>query len=100
MRAMIISDFNNILKPPKDWPKDGNVECVDLHVRATRSAEGIPMLSSVWLPSPEELDKLKKGAPVILTLLTQAGHPPVMVTVGTSADLKIMKDLGVKRHKA
>lgn len=40
-----------------------------------------PAMQTAWFPSPDELDALKSGAPLILTILG-SGHPPVMLGVG------------------
>lgn len=40
-----------------------------------------PCMQSAWELTPDELDRLNKGAMVILTLLG-TGHPPVSVDVG------------------
>jgi hypothetical protein len=40
-------------------------------------------MQSAWEPSPEELDRLKAGAPIILTVVGRV-HPPVEVRVGNT----------------
>ena len=40
-----------------------------------------PSMVTAWEPTPEELEKLKVGAPIYLRLLGTA-HPPVMLSVG------------------
>lgn len=48
-----------------------------------RSGTGAPApaMQTAWHPTPAELDRLCKGAAVILTVLG-TGHPPVMLDVG------------------
>lgn len=46
--------------------------------------DGTPFMLSVWEPSPEEIQRIKAGAKIILSVLgTQ--HPPVKVDVGEPA---------------
>lgn len=41
-----------------------------------------PIMESAWFPTPDELDALLKGAPVILKIVA-AMHPPVLVSAGS-----------------
>jgi hypothetical protein len=89
MKSMRITGHNNVLKKPDDWDAAKFGECVDLHVKAFRTEEGLAQLQSTWLPSPQELALLQAGCPIILTIIgTQ--HPPVRVEVGAVADLAVM----------
>lgn len=72
------------LKPPRDWDKT-KLPCDDLWIKG-RVIEGIPYLSSAWLPTPEELKRLNEGAPVLLTIIN-ATMPPVALEVGTVVDI-------------
>lgn len=40
-----------------------------------------PVMVTAWEPTPDELERLKKGALVQLCILG-TGHPPVMLEVG------------------
>lgn len=42
---------------------------------------GTPSMVTAWEPTPDELERLNKGAPVHLRILGSQ-HPPVMLTVG------------------
>ena len=42
---------------------------------------GVPSMVSAWYPTPDELERLAKGAPVYLEVLGSK-HPPVKITVG------------------
>ena len=43
-------------------------------------------LQSVWFPMPTEIERIKQGAPIYLTVLGQI-HPPVAMEVGPEPDL-------------
>jgi hypothetical protein len=38
-------------------------------------------MTSAWFPTPEEIERIKEGAPIYLTVLG-AVHPPVAMGVG------------------
>lgn len=42
--------------------------------------EGVTCVQSYWLPDPDELEALKAGAPVVLSIMGTT-MPPVMVLV-------------------
>lgn len=42
---------------------------------------GTPAMVTAWEPTPDELDRLAKGAPVHVRILGHV-HPPIMVDVG------------------
>jgi hypothetical protein len=54
---------------PKDWDAEANGRCAPLAVRV----EGIAF-SSAWEPTPAELELLKAGGNVVLTVF--GGPPP------------------------
>ncbi len=41
----------------------------------------VPAMESSWILTPEEIEKIKNGAPIILRVLG-TGHPPVYMYVG------------------
>lgn len=45
------------------------------------TASGSAVMTSAWQPSPDELERLASGAPIILSVLGTA-HPPVLIHVG------------------
>lgn len=53
----------------------------DEPVRCAISGPDTPSMVTAWEPTPDELDRLNRGAPVLLRVMGRA-HPPVMVTVG------------------
>lgn len=40
-----------------------------------------PAMETAWLPTPDELERIVAGAPVVLRVLGTS-HPPVMLEVG------------------
>jgi hypothetical protein len=38
-------------------------------------------MTSAWFPTPEEIERLRDGAPIYLTVLGRS-HPPVGLAVG------------------
>jgi len=47
--------------------------------------EGTPAMQTAWLPTPEEIEAINSGAPIILTVIGTA-HPPVRMETGESPD--------------
>jgi hypothetical protein len=53
----------------------------DVKINCSVNGPDTPAMETAWEPTPEELEALNAGAPVILRILgTQ--HPPVIVYVG------------------
>lgn len=75
----LIDGFTRQLGKPPDWPEDK--PCQSLAIRDTTSTEGDPVMGSAWIPTPEELERLKAGAHIHLWIWG-TGHPPVALTVG------------------
>lgn len=40
-----------------------------------------PSMVTAWEPTPDEIEKIVKGAPILLRVIG-CGHPPCMITVG------------------
>ena len=55
-------------------------DCNDLPARRTVYESGRIAWETHWYPTIEELDRLNKGEPVVLTILGD-GHPPVKLQV-------------------
>ena len=68
------------LGKPADWD-DSKGNCVSLPIQDVVLSGGIPAMLSSWQPTPDELERLKAGASVTLTIVGRA-HPPVMLSVG------------------
>jgi hypothetical protein len=69
-----IRDSNLCYKAPA-----GMDNCQDLHVRVYQDQQ-VRIMSSAWLPTPEELVLLNAGQPIHLHIYGDA-HPVVMLTV-------------------
>ena len=75
-----------IINAPPDWdPKAA--ECTPLYVEFT-SVGPLPVMKSVWVPSPEERAALAAGANIAL-LIVGTRHPPVGVAL---ADVEVILD--------
>lgn len=61
----------------------GMDECQDLHVFVSDDGE-CRIITSAWMPSPEELALLNAGQPVQLHIYGN-GHPVVSLTVAKNA---------------
>jgi len=57
----------------------GMDNCQDLHV-AVYEDEDVRVMSSAWMPTPEELARLNAGQPIHLHIYGQ-GHPVVSMSV-------------------
>ena len=53
----------------------------DITLDDTVNGPGTPAMQTAWLPTPEQVQAIVAGAPVILTVLDRM-HPPVHVSVG------------------
>lgn len=69
---------NGVLGAPAGWDQE-QLPCDAVAI--TRSTvEGMPCVSTFWRPTPEEVEMLKAGGLVVLSVI---GHtmPPVMLDV-------------------
>jgi hypothetical protein len=69
-----IRDSNFVYRAP-----EGVDNCSDLHVRVTHE-DGVRVMTSAWMPTPEELARLNAGEPIHLHIYG-AGHPVVALSV-------------------
>jgi len=74
-----IKNATRALGAPEGWNDRHEVPCDVLPVRDT-SIDGSLVMQSAWYPAPEEIEAMRRGEPVILTIFGRA-HPPVMVYV-------------------
>lgn len=51
-----------------------------LPVRTHKTADGTTMLTSCWVPSPEERDQIAEGKPIFLHVLSEE-QPPCKLTM-------------------
>lgn len=54
-----------------------------LHVMKDSKVTGpnTPTMQTCWFPTPDEIERIAKGAPIYLSIVGIA-HPPVMLSVG------------------
>lgn len=78
-----IANATNVLGAPEGWNQEDR-KCGRLPVRIERDGELLTM-TSAWSPTPDELARLNKGAPVLLRIVG-ASHPPVMLYVGDAPE--------------
>jgi hypothetical protein len=76
-----IEGATNDLGAPKDWVKERDGTCATLPVRVDVINGGMISMTSVWLPTLEEIERIVAGAPVYLRVVSSS-HPPVMLDVG------------------
>lgn len=84
MRTLRIQGYTRYLGRPIGWEPKEQGHCGNLAVRDNDTSAG-PGMTSAWEILPEELERLKAGAPILLTVLGTV-HPPVAISVGTSPD--------------
>lgn len=82
----VIRGFTRMLGKPADWEESKHGQCGALAIldHEQPQAEGAPPMNtmvSAWDVTPDELRKLRLGAPVYLRVLGR-GHPPVSIWVG------------------
>ena len=74
------------LGKPKDWDdkRDGKCEVLEIEDRLVQTSEcsGQMVMISLWTPTKDELEALRKGGSVRLHVYGTA-HPPVWVDVET-----------------
>jgi hypothetical protein len=76
MRPGIIRDTNFTYKAP-----EGVEGCQDLHVLVgTDAITGLRVITSAWIPMPDEVERIKAGQPIWLHVYG-AGHPVVAMSV-------------------
>lgn len=86
MKAVEFEGQTNILGPPRDWNKERDGLCGALPIRAEIDDRGMPLMSSFWRPSKEDLIMLNNGAHVCLRIVGNS-HPPVAVYVESAKEL-------------
>lgn len=74
MRSVAFAQATHTYTAPKGHDQS-DVEIHDLHVMDDGTA-----LTSIWVPSPEELDIIKKGGGITLSILSRQ-QPPVALGV-------------------
>lgn len=79
------------LGAPVDWDEAKYGPCGSLSIKDERDKSGLPSMTSCWMPSDEERERIANGGAVYLNVVG-AVHPPVMLWVGPPAvKLKVVK---------
>lgn len=84
MHAGRIANATRSLGAPKDWKVEERGHCDSLAIRDELTTAGQGM-TSAWFPTLEEIERIRKGAPIYLTVISDV-HPPVAMSVGPSPD--------------
>lgn len=79
-----IEGFTRELGKPKDWDDEKQGICHALPIRDCIDAEGNPLMVSAWQPTPEEIEAIVNGEPILLFVFgtEEHAHPVVSVGVG------------------
>jgi hypothetical protein len=86
MIAASIEGRTRYLGKPRDWRPEVDGPCGSLAIRDEITTAGAgAVMASAWEPTPEELDRLNRGAKVVLWVIGNV-HPPVAVSVGSAPE--------------
>jgi hypothetical protein len=80
MQAGRIDNATRVLFAPSDWDKEKHGTCGSLAVRDEKTTAGMVM-TSAWFPTEREIDRIRAGAPIYLSIIGEV-HPPVSMSVG------------------
>ncbi len=75
-----IENATRHLGKPSGWNDAEHGVCAVLPVR-DEVVDGLPQMTSVWMPTPDEALRIARGAPVYLTVIGTS-HPPVSLAAG------------------
>ncbi len=76
-----IEGATRVLGKPKDWDESHpDQRCGALAVLDIPPGQGGPAMVSAWFPTPDEVERLRQGQPVYLSIFG-TGHPPVALWV-------------------
>ena len=84
MHSGRITGATRHLGAPEGWDKGRQGACGSLAVRDDDTSAGHGM-TSAWFPTPAEIDRIARGAPIYLTIIGN-DHPPVAMSVGATPD--------------
>ena len=86
MNILRIEGCTRTLGAPSDWSEEHNGVCAGLPIRDVVTDDGNPWMQSAWEPSPDELERLKAGAPIILWI-NGVAHPVVSLQVSEAPSI-------------
>jgi len=75
------------LGKPEGWVDDLDGPCSHLPIVDVMTDSGINLMISHWEILPDELERLKQGAPMFLQVVGEL-HPPVMLWVGDVPEIE------------
>jgi hypothetical protein len=81
MQPGAIRNHTRDMGKPADWDEEKHGPCKTLKIRDDLIEERYPVMWSAWLPTPEEMEAIAKGAPIHLAIVGTS-HPPVWIEVG------------------
>ncbi len=68
------------LGPPEAWNEDERGPCVHLHIR-DEVIDGLPYMMAAFEPTPQEIEWMKEGKPIILGI-NGVIFNPIFIQVG------------------
>lgn len=78
MTPVDVPGTNLVLGAPADWCEEKDGKCDELHVIHKGNS-----FTSFWKPTDQELETLKSGGYIFLTVLA-SGHPPIAIGTATA----------------
>jgi hypothetical protein len=75
-----IKGATRVLGAPKGWDRETQGPCGGLVIRDDLTTAG-PSMTSAWFPTSDEIERIRNGAPIYLTVIGII-HPPVAMSVG------------------
>lgn len=76
-----IQGATRVLGKPIDWDQEHpDTSCGSLPILDVGPEHGGPFMVSAWFPSPEEVERLRAGQPIYLSVYGSV-HPPVALWV-------------------
>jgi hypothetical protein len=73
-----IAGWTNAMGAPEGWDEQTSEPCNVLHVRVTQR-DGYASFESAWFPTPDQIERMIAGAPVIASIA--GGQPPMHLYV-------------------
>lgn len=80
-----IPKHTRYLGAPLGWEPETEGDCAHLAIRDMTINGDVPSMQSLWEPTPQEMERIAKGAKVRL-IMVGAAHPPVMLLVDLPLD--------------
>jgi hypothetical protein len=81
-----IKNADYSFEAPRDWDAEAAGHCGNLFVRASKIA-GMSVMTSAWLPTPEELAFLNAGGPLLVSIVGNI-QPVISLTVSDLSEIE------------